>query len=541
MINRAHKVTFIGISLVAALCLIPMTGMSTEPAYGTIVPEGAKAGDLVISPCDVYHDFDKRTYPGDCGTLVVPENRKNPKSRLIALPVTRIKSTGTNPLHPIFWFQGGPGSPNEMEDGTSGMLERHDLVMVGYRGIDGQVKLECEELADAIASLTENWLNESALSVYQKGGKDCVNALKSRGIDMAGYTMAQTIDDMEAARQALGYNRINVVGESYGTRLAMIYQWRYPESLHRVLMVAVNPPGHFVFEPVAIEKLFKKYSVLCAKDAYCSSRTPDLMATLKEVSTHMPESWMGIPIHRDLILMGTTFMMMESVAYPGDPVPVSGPAAIDMWLDAAEGDASGMALASLAMPIVLSNFTGGHFYSMGLCDYQKTDRDYKNELMLPGNITGSPMSLLYWAVGQGWSNHCEEDYPKVLPSDIETLLINGNIDGSTFVQFARDELLPYLKNGHLVILKDIGHTVSFWNSQTEARSHLINTFFESGQVDDSHYTHQSVVFDIDSSWDGLVTKLIIVLIVILIVLILLIFFIIRSVRKRLDKRAALAK
>ena len=54
------------------------------------VPAGAKAGDLTLKPCS--YETEKGSYAADCGTLVVPENRADPQSRLIALPVTRIRA-----------------------------------------------------------------------------------------------------------------------------------------------------------------------------------------------------------------------------------------------------------------------------------------------------------------------------------------------------------------------------------------------------------------------------------------------------------------
>ena len=51
-------------------------------------------------------------YAADCGTLVVPENRHEAQSRLIALPVTRIRARSANPRAPIFRLQGGPGITN---------------------------------------------------------------------------------------------------------------------------------------------------------------------------------------------------------------------------------------------------------------------------------------------------------------------------------------------------------------------------------------------------------------------------------------------
>ena len=54
------------------------------------VPEGANAGDLILEPCS--YATENGSYDADCGTLVVPENRADPQSRLIALPVTRIRA-----------------------------------------------------------------------------------------------------------------------------------------------------------------------------------------------------------------------------------------------------------------------------------------------------------------------------------------------------------------------------------------------------------------------------------------------------------------
>ena len=108
-------------------------------------------------------------------------------------------------------------------------------------------------------------------------------------------------------------------------------------------MVAVNPPGHFLFDPASLEALLGQYSELCAEDVHCRARTSDLFATLQQVSQQMPESWMGIDVDPQMVKFITNISLHESMQLPGEP-PLNGPAAIDMWLDAAEGDSSGMAL-----------------------------------------------------------------------------------------------------------------------------------------------------------------------------------------------------
>src|SRR5918995_5147313 len=64
------------------------------------VPEGARAGQLTLHSCE--YATDDGSYDADCGTLVVPENRADPRSRLIALPVTRIRARSQHSREPIF-------------------------------------------------------------------------------------------------------------------------------------------------------------------------------------------------------------------------------------------------------------------------------------------------------------------------------------------------------------------------------------------------------------------------------------------------------
>ena len=66
------------------------------------VPRGAHAGDLALQSCTY------AGYAADCGTLVVPENRADPRSRLIAIPVTRVRARSSHHAAPVFRLEGGP-------------------------------------------------------------------------------------------------------------------------------------------------------------------------------------------------------------------------------------------------------------------------------------------------------------------------------------------------------------------------------------------------------------------------------------------------
>lgn len=535
----------IRVAALGALCTIAAaTATAAEREYGTIVPPGARSGDLAMAPCDVRLDGDDRSYPGDCGTLVVPENRRNPQSRLIALPVTRVRATGDAPLEPIFWFQGGPGNPNSMDYPTDGILERHDLVIVGYRGADGQVTLPCPEIGDAIREAYGAALSDRALASYSQAGAACVARLRAAGIDLDGYSMLQTIDDNEAARIALGYDRINLYGNSYGTRVELLYQWRHPDSIRRVVLVSVNPPGHFVWQPDRVEAQLGQYAALCAQDSYCSSRTLNLLATMREVSRSLPTHWLGIPIDTDAVRLMSFFGLMESIVPPGMPVPASGPAVINAWLDAAEGDASGMALMSLLgrflMPWMGSR---GHGLAMGMSSpdlLPYLENDYRARLMPPDAILGSPMSVFLQSIGFGWPVSPDMSTREVPDSAVETLLVSGNIDFSTPLEAARDELLPHLPNGHQVVLRDFGHTETIWNSQPEARARLLNTYFDSGVVDASLYRQQPVSFELEQSWSGIAKTLLGLTVLVAGALLLLTVVAVRKLRRRFAVRPASA-
>ena len=76
----------------------------------------------------------------------------------------------------------------------------------------------------------------------------------------------------------------------------MIYAWRYPESIHRSVMIGVNPPGHFLWDAKTTDEQIGRYADLCSKDASCSKRTDDLAASMRRTAADMPDRWFFLPI-----------------------------------------------------------------------------------------------------------------------------------------------------------------------------------------------------------------------------------------------------
>ena len=138
--RRFSRGRITGLTLIAVLTLglgyLHFAGSSTAVS----VPAGAHAGQLTLKNCT--YNTEKGAYAADCGTLVVPENRADPHSRLIALPVIRIRAHSAHPGDPIFRLQGGPGVTNMSFPDASRFTANHDVVLVGYRGVDGSVRAE---------------------------------------------------------------------------------------------------------------------------------------------------------------------------------------------------------------------------------------------------------------------------------------------------------------------------------------------------------------------------------------------------------------
>jgi len=161
---------------------------------------GAKPGDVKMRACT--YSTEQGDLPADCGTLVVPENRADRRSRLLALPVTRIRSRSAHPREPIFRLEGGPGLSNMTFPQASRYLDERDVVLVGYRGVDGSSRLDCPEVT-SVLKRSPDFLAASSERARVKAFEACADRLQGDGVDLAGYTLAHRVDDFEAARTAL--------------------------------------------------------------------------------------------------------------------------------------------------------------------------------------------------------------------------------------------------------------------------------------------------------------------------------------------------
>jgi pimeloyl-ACP methyl ester carboxylesterase len=449
------------------------------------VPDGAKAGDLTLRPCD--YATEGGTYEADCGTLVVPENRSDPQTRLIGLRVTRIRARSDHPRAPIFRLEGGPGMTNMKFTFAHRYAQDRDVVLVGYRGVDSSTVLECPEVESALKRSTD-YLSETSFRRFADGFRRCARRHTEDGVDVTGYGLTHQADDLEAARVALGYDRINLLSESTGTRLAMIYAWRYPEHVRRSVMIGANPPGHFLWHGERTDAQLRRYAELCAQDDTCRERTDDLATAMQRIASDMPDRWGPLPIEDANVRIASFAGLFETTT---KAAPMNAPMVLDSWLSAADGDPAGLWFASLAADLYFPEmFVWGQWAAIGVQD-APVGEAYFAAGGDRGSILGNPMAYFAWAGGRtshAWPEHPEDaQYREVRTSNVETLVVSGELDVTTPPQVAAEELLPHLPNGHQVVLPGFGHTASFWNDQPHAGTRLVTTFLDSGRVDDSLY------------------------------------------------------
>src|SRR5438034_6075224 len=196
---EAPRTKGFGPARIVALALITLTALALAYLHfsggdnAVSVPSGAHAGQLKLHPC--HYATENGSYRADCGTLVVRENRHKARSRLIALPVTRIRARSAQPGVPIFRLEGGPGLTNMEFSKASRFADEHDVVLVGYRGVDGSVRLDCPEVESALKHSTD-FLGEKSFRAYGDAFRSCAHRLTDDGVDLAGYGLAQQVDDL---------------------------------------------------------------------------------------------------------------------------------------------------------------------------------------------------------------------------------------------------------------------------------------------------------------------------------------------------------
>src|SRR5262249_2652678 len=136
--------------------------------------------------------------------------------------------------------------------------ERRDVVMVDQRGTGKSNPLACtlQEINDAQSVLGEPYSLEKIRACRAESEKKA---------DPTQYTTSIAADDLDEVRQAMGYDKINIFGGSYGTKAALVYLRRHEEHVHTLTLEAVASPQYLIPLPFAraLQSSIDKVIALC--------------------------------------------------------------------------------------------------------------------------------------------------------------------------------------------------------------------------------------------------------------------------------------
>jgi pimeloyl-ACP methyl ester carboxylesterase len=217
-----------------------------------------------------------------CGTLRVPENPAAPDGPTIELFVARVAAlTATPRPDPLVLIAGGPGQSTvdfylELRGAFEQARRDRDIVLVDQRGTGRSAEgFGCKTPEDLA-------LDTAGPEVLERVIDECRRALTH---DPRFYTTSVAVQDLDRARAALGIDRWNVYGVSYGTRVAQHYVRRFPEHTRSVVLDGVVPPELALGPDVAPEaqRALTQIFARCAADEGCGARFADLPAHFREL------------------------------------------------------------------------------------------------------------------------------------------------------------------------------------------------------------------------------------------------------------------
>lgn len=254
----------------------PPTVTSTIPAGA----EGFDLGELRFEPCELQQPGSSATTAAFCAPFQVPENRADPQARMLDMRVALLKANSNASDDPVIYLAGGPGQsaidtwPSVAHAMTSLRRHRHVLLM-DQRGTGGSHALRC----DALSSMDET-LTPSVETVTQLTA-DCLEQI-SAFADPRHYTTSDAVADLEDLRQAIGAPLVNLVGISYGTRVAQQYMNRHPQALRSVVLDSAVPNTHTLGQAQAVnlDNALKAQFAVCTADPACAGAFGDPYATL---------------------------------------------------------------------------------------------------------------------------------------------------------------------------------------------------------------------------------------------------------------------
>ncbi len=396
------------------------------------------------------------------GFFEVPEDRRDPVSRRISLSYVRFPSTAARPGPPIVYLAGGPGGT---ATGTAtgprfpifmALREVADVIAFDQRGTGLSNHIPARPPATGpLPALTRDALTRHFRDEFQTAWADWTRA----GVSMRGYNTAESADDIDALRQHLGAEKIDLWGISYGTHLALSVLKRHGDRVGRVALASLEGQDQTVKRPAHLDAYLQRVDALLDADPAARGAVPDLPALMRRVHDRLEAAPVALtvagpagPIELQLGGFGVQLLAGSLVANPGTLALLPG---LYLALDAGAMEPLAPFLAGMAGQLGI----GGMPEAMDLASGISADRlrliEHEARTAVFGDALNFPMPHLLGAV-EGVD--LGDDFRAPFRIHTPALLVAGTLDGRTPLE-EQAEVAAQFQHRTQVTVENAGHNV----------------------------------------------------------------------------------
>ena len=409
-----------------------------------------------------------------CGSLPVPLDYARPRGRTISLTVVRIHDTDNTvvPAQSLLLNPGGPGASGVdfalgyLGEVPTEIVQHYDLIGFDPRGVGLSEPIKCigDTAKDALIAAAPDVTTPAGFRQAKRLAVQFAQACEKRvGEALPYFTTVNTARDMDQIRQAIGSDRMNYLGFSYGTELGWVYAHLFPKRVRAfVLDGAVDPDDHDPGDGAQLagfEQAFDQFATNCATVSPCKQLT-DPRATVAAIGSAARTTPLPTGTSRRLTY-GLAILGVLSALYSKSLWPTLATA----LLDASKGDGAGLlALADR--------------YSQRQPDGSYTNIYDANTAISCNDVKRGPSDAVIRRTARVWAKDyplfgrwsgsslfgCQQWQPKRTPlpppkaATPTTVLVLGNLhDPATPYQGAKD-LARDLGNADLLTWNGEGHT-----------------------------------------------------------------------------------
>lgn len=382
-----------------------------------------------------------------CGDLSVPEDRANPGGRRIPLNIVVIPALGEKTLPPLYDLAGGPGLPASGGASfwvTAGAIHRahRDIVLVDQRGTGASHALPCGVYT----------ANPYRAVLDDQDAGDCRDKL-SAGADLAQYTTAAAVEDLEAVRLALGHERIDLQGLSYGTRVAQEYLRAHPDRVRAMVLLGTLSPAEKLPLPFGRDaaEVLARLVQQCTADKACHKAVPNPAADIVALQKKLAPGALKVTLPggaKGEILAGPFWEGVRAQL-----VSVRTQRQLPWLLHEAAAGRYTPLLTQLAPEP--EHAALGAFLSVS-CPEDSLLISDAEIAAASGGVFGNYRLQQQVHACRIWGLPPVTTPRTLVDSPVPTLLLAGEMDAMTPVQQARD-VATHLRNARVVVVPDLGH------------------------------------------------------------------------------------